>query len=525
VKGHCVILKIVLIAMALVAAQTCSSPPKSPPRTPAVQVLRAVHNVGGAHYRMVIHRGVWYQAFGSSLLVVDPQQATELKRVAFGTFGEIGPAVDLVAVDNRLWVVIEDDEVVEVSIDVPQLPVIVSRIDAAALGIRPRRLSVVERDVFVSGPGGAVRLRDRQRVVNQVEDALVYASGRQVRRAADNAFVGSASDLQPLPPEFDMPGVMAFIRQGEQSALIGLLSRDVREIDARRATIAAAGVVHSVRAANGKLWVVNSSGVTAYTVQSDSLELALQCHVGGALDVGLLNENYLAVCGTFGRAIYRIHKDDHGSGESFVAVHRDASRLSGAVHDGQHILAGSDEGLWMYLINARVELTTKTWETQRRADLLAPPPPKVLAATINAQAKLSEDKRSVVITPAGSGATTDPRNSTHTYSEPDNGTIYCVSAVDGDFWLGHDRGITVLRVAAADQSMRGPRSRNLANGGAQSAAGKSSPIEIAVAGQLRLPGPVLYIYPLLVGGGASFVSELGGFGVAKFINEPVGTSK
>jgi hypothetical protein len=44
--------------------------------------------------------------------------------------------------------------------------------------------------------------------------------------------------------------------------------------------------------------------------------------------------------------------------------------------------------------------------------------------------------------------------------------------------------------------------------------------ELAVA-RLRIPGPVLYIYPLLIGGGASYVSEYGGFGVVEWEERPL----
>jgi hypothetical protein len=47
----------------------------------------------------------------------------------------------------------------------------------------------------------------------------------------------------------------------------------------------------------------------------------------------------------------------------------------------------------------------------------------------------------------------------------------------------------------------------------------AAPVD-TVAGSVRLAGPVIYIFPLLVGGGASYVSEFGGFGVVQFVEEP-----
>lgn len=493
-----------LILIALVAAG-CSSQPKAPPKPPTKQVFRNIHQAGGTHYRMIVHHGVWYQTFGSSLLVLDTASGAELKRIDFGRVGEIGPAVDLAALDKRLFVVIEDDEVVELSLELPQVPAITRRIDAGMLGMHPRRLSVVDGVAYVSGPGGIVRLDDLQSIYTAQTDVgrvaksaggLVTTVGRQVRNISDNTYAGSASELLMLPSEFNMPGAMAFARQGDQGALFGLMSPEVREVDAQRATSAVPGVVRSLRAEHGQIWVVSDLGLTMYTVKPDSIEVAARVEILGCLDAGMVDANNLVLSGTFGRTMYRIDKDDKGPGQTFYASRREASRLSRAVSDGQHILAGSAEGLWLYLINSRVELTTKSFQS-------APPSPRKEASTVNAQARISDDRKSVILSMGGTELT---------YFEADFCEIRCIAEVDGDFWLGHDRGITVLGstpTAPVVDSKKKSQDQQPAQPG------------IPLYGSLRLPGPVLYIYPLLVGGGASYVSELGGFGVAKFMDEPL----
>jgi hypothetical protein len=70
----------------------------------------------------------------------------------------------------------------------------------------------------------------------------------------------------------------------------------------------------------------------------------------------------------------------------------------------------------------------------------------------------------------------------------------CAVAVDGDIWIGHEHGIIVLSGEA------------------------TSPI---VKAELTIPGPVAALYPLRVGGGATYVSTLGGFGVARWFAEVI----
>ena len=82
---------------------------------------------------------------------------------------------------------------------------------------------------------------------------------------------------------------------------------------------------------------------------------------------------------------------------------------------------------------------------------------------------------------------------TYDWQEPVTTVFHTIAAIDGELWLGHDRGITVLRPAHPESER--------------------------VAARIRVPGGVQFIFPLLVGGGASFVSEYGGFGVVRYVNQ------
>ena len=61
--------------------------------------------------------------------------------------------------------------------------------------------------------------------------------------------------------------------------------------------------------------------------------------------------------------------------------------------------------------------------------------------------------------------------------------MHCVIAVQGRFWLGHARGVTVLD----------PRTP-----------------EAIVVQEFRLPGAIIHLMPLLSGEGAAYASESGG---------------
>lgn len=494
-----------------VALGGCSSEPKVEPKPPVVKTLKLVHQIGGTHYRGLVHNDQWYQTFDRNLLVMSLDSVVPIKTLELGPRGETGPAVDMV-IDQagNMFIVIEDDHVLRLSLEVPHSPKETARYSAAQLGIRPRRLSIVGGQVYVSGVGGVVRLADRRKFFDSPEDVgrvargdagLIACVGRRVIRLEDGRYLGSASDLALLTGSTSAvsDGALIFARQGEQGVLAGLMTPDIREMDAERATTALPGTWRSTRVIGDRLWIVTDSAVAGFRFSDGTLSDPIHVNVVGARDLVGVGTERLAIVGSFGRAFYNIKANQVGQGEAFWQVHREPSRLTLAVSDGRNILAGSNEGLWMYLINARAELTTQALAG-------VPPQPPTSAVVTGAQANIAEDRKSIVITssgqPAGAGVP-------FVHAEEIGCLIHSVAPVDGEFWIGHDRGITVLRA--------GPLVK-LGDDQKQSEEATLLPA-YHVAGRLRLTGPVRYIYPLLVGGGASFVSEYGGFGVAEFVVE------
>jgi hypothetical protein len=272
-----------------------------------------------------------------------------------------------------------------------------------------------------------------------------------------------------------MPAAYAFVRHGRDTAEVGLMRETLREVDAERATVRLDEPVRTIRHFAGRLWVVTDAAVRVYGHLAGELHLVERIEVRGARDVALIDENHVAVVGTFGRAIYRRWSDEQGPGQTVTNMRREPAGLLRATFDGRFVRAAGPLGTWEYRIGQSVHPIDATVEGQ----------PTRNAATIGVEAWIGDD-----------GATLELRDretgEARTYRES-GGAMYCVAAVDGQIWVGHETGITIL--------------------------GGGPPVPGAVIARLRLDGPVRFIFPLLSGGGAAYVAERGGVGVARF-HEP-----
>ena len=284
--GRWLLSKIARIAAAvlLLIGGGCTAGPVPTPLDEPVPALGVVHWVGGAHERAIVAGDRWYQTCGGTLLVLDSHDGGELHRVNLGNSGGFGATVDMTLVGERAWVVLEDDAVVELELPANAEPRIVRTVPAKMLGIQPRRLSVVAGRVYASGVGGITRLDDPVRVYSCEADAgrvaegregMITTVGRRVHSVSDGRYIGSATDLQPVPPDAlsSMPAgaagdnaTLLFVRQGPSSAAVGLMSADVREIDAMNLSVTVPGVVKRVRLFDGRIWIVTDEEITAYAL-------------------------------------------------------------------------------------------------------------------------------------------------------------------------------------------------------------------------------------------------------------------
>ncbi len=462
-----------LAVLALIAAGGCSGRVTTAVRSSG---LLTTHCVGGVHHRMIVHDGVWFQTFGSSLLVIDPSTADVLDTVELieqPSPGPAGPAVEMVLSGRRLLVVIEDTAVVELDTGDPRRPAFRARVDAAQLGIAPRAASLAGGELFISGRGGVVRWSDRQVVLTRPDvcgrvasaaGGLGVCAGRRVYRLADGSYLGSASDLQPLPDAFGIGRGLLFVRQGAGAAQVGLMTGDIREVDVDAATVSVDGTVHRARIIGDRIWVVTDEGLTGFTISGDRLLDRKHHRVAGARDADAIDRDHLAVAGVFGRAV--IGPETAGVDPAVLLhAHRVPAGFTRARRDGRYIVAGGAAGTWQYEAGGPARPSGDSPGDEPAADTVR---------AIHGGATIDAGGRSVTIS-SGAGDLV--------HAEPAAVRILALAVVGGDLWMGHERGITVVGFDGTEK------------------------------GRLWLNAPVRYVFPWLDGRGAAWAGE-GGFGAA-----------
>jgi hypothetical protein len=441
-----------------------------------------------------------------------------IAELPLGAAGRYGPIVDLALADGRAYAVLEDDAVVEMSLRQPRNPSVTALVEAAALDIRPRSVSVVDHSVYIAGDGGVVRLSDRRRVftcrgeagpVIEVAGRLITAVGRRVIQLDSETYLGSATWIAPLGAMFARPAssigvsipedTLLFVRQSATHATVGLMSPDIRELDTQRFTVEVEGTVRRVRTFGGRVWVVTDQEIFAFAITGDRLGVRRRLPIRDALDLEQVSDNMLAIAGVFGRGLFRLNEDATGPAEAFLSLHREPAGLVNADRDGTWIRASGPTGSWSYRIGAEQaiaeEFRSPIDQPPDSHDSTADRSEQASVSTLLFDAAVPDDGLSIEVRFGGSRGVAGGRTR---YEEGIGVRIHCIVHIDGNLWVGHDRGVSVLRIDNADSS--------------------AEPSIVCLA-RVRLAGPVRWLFPLYGGGGAAYVAEAGGFGV---IDHPLG---
>ncbi|MSR27954.1 MAG: hypothetical protein EXS03_00025 [Phycisphaerales bacterium] len=424
-----------------------------------------------------------YEGYGPSLLALDPESGDTMDELRCMPLGSSGAIVDLARYRDDLVAVLDRSAVVRIDRSNPKVLMVTESISEMDLGIRPESISVVDGGLFVSGLGGVVRLDTGERflagskVVGRVAPSahgLVATRQGEILRLSDGASLGRASDLQPLSTGAAGTGALAFVLQGRDAARVGMLDANLAEISG----VVVAGEVARVREIGDRLYAVTPAELVSWRIASQGLDDEQHIRVKGALDVDLAAPNTLAVAGTFGRAYYRVATDVRGPGDEFFAAHREPGRLERVLSDGRRIIAGSDEGNWLYMVGGTCEPSDKVIQNINPPNSTsefgfgtatiegADADPYTIESAARVVVK-SQGRQQVVQMPQGAHART-------------------LANVRDDLWVGHDEGIDVWRM-------------------------KNGSLERV--GRIRVQGPVVNIYPRRTNDGASFVSIFGGMGV------------
>lgn len=472
-----------------------------------IKRLKLVHHVGGTQDCVLVNDGVWYVGFGPQLMILEGRGKKPLRTERVNPSGEGGAITQFALWRGDLVAVVDGDSVVRWDISSPRLPVLIDVVSAKELGIRPRGIHVCNNVLYIAGDGGVVRSSDGEKFLSgemisgKVVDTKFGAAvpvARRVQLLQDNKFITAANALEPLPASAGLPGGFAFALNGNDGATIGLMNSDLREVAGEPIR----GVFRKLVIANGRLWAIFDTEIVSWNMQSGKLNSPIYTLVKGARDLAPLTDNLYAVTGSFGRGVLHLMGDKEVDGDTFTDAVREPGRLEQSLFDGRRVLAGSIEGFWLYPIRGKPTMSDKS------VSLSTLPDTKVALPWAEAQIEKGD----------GSPATLDEGTKIHFKSAtaetdwelPPNVYACVLAAVDGDLWIGHTDGITVLQPMSAT-----------GNVGTVAASSADGSLIIYKRAELRLPGPVLWIHPLRTGPGAVWVSHFGGLGVAEFLpDEP-----
>lgn len=510
---------LVLFAAALPAGCTLSNDAPGTPvydeaeleAPPVRRTNRVFSTFGGAHRRLEVRDGTWFQAFANRLVFLDALSGAVLADLELAPRGTTGSLVDFVLDGKLAYCLLEDDEVVEVEISNVREPRILARYTKRELGIAPRRISLIGDEIFVSGEGGVVLLSEARPSASWVDEkglpvppvvpeprlagrlvGVVVAGpsgpvacvGRRVLALEDGSYLGAASELAPLPAALGEGFI--YILQAEAGAEVGILGPDFRV----RSSAALRGTVHSARIFDDRFFAVNDFEVATWkleptpadasdpgSVAGASLGALLSVPVRGARDIGKVQRNRFAVAGSFGRSLYRYLPEGDLPGDEFYWSERFPSRLEVCVSDRRRVLAAGPEGTWMYLIGDAAETSTR--------EIASPDRPIIRADASWGVAEIGEDRTTVSFRIG---------DRVQTYVPNLGAKVNTLLLADGKIWVGHQRGIDVVGFDPVAK-------------------------EIVAEDRIRLDGPIVGLYPNRVGGGVTYVASIGGFGVVRPLDE------
>ncbi|MDG2031752.1 MAG: hypothetical protein P8J45_12175 [Phycisphaerales bacterium] len=481
-----------LFGLLLASCDSLHELPEIPPEFPTEDSASITDHHGGTHHRTKVRGRLWYQTFGTELLVLDAQDGSVINRVQPLPLGTSGALVDFAFDDHLMYVVADGDAVIELDLTDQRQPTVRQVRPAKELGIRPRAISVLDGEIWISGDGGVVNWNTSEpprlsgeRISEQVvmtEVGPAVPVGRRVHAISDGAFLGAASMLAPLPEESGVAGGLLFVLQGVEGASVGVMGSDIRQID----DFVVRGVVRSVRYANGHLWAISDQEMAVAEVRRDGrLGTVEWIKVKGARDLDGAGPNYLVVGGTFGRAIHRFKDDSTGDGDEFLAVVREPGSLMAAVDDGRRVLTGSPQGSWIYTIGDSIEIVDRpiTMDT----------PPSDFAAGKWGDARIDNDKKTVVI---------HIDDNDQEWHAPNHATIRTLAIVGPRLWIGHDEGLSLVKINGGREN------------GEYAYFNLPPPPRVEFAEDIRITSGVSHILPSRVGDRVVYVSPNGGVGIA-----------
>ncbi len=441
--------------------------------------LHLRHFVGGMTRSLEMNGKYWYQGVGDRLYILQKNSGKKLFEIQLSSTRGAAVCTDLIVHDETLWALLDGEEVVEVSLSETGMPTIVSRLTARDLGIIPRRLAVISDWPVVFGEGGAVRLSDQRKIVSfdgsvtavalSLDRGIVYAADRRMYDGGTDEFLGSATLLAELDQRAKAEiGTLVFTRDLGDRTEVGLMTPEGRDVDAFQGTVTLGGGNASLKTQGSRVHICTDLGVYILSITPRKLQLLKTIDLAGAKDVGVIGENYLAICGDQGREIYRLSDDRGGKGDTHMRSVSATSMMSRGSADRLGIDIPTEAGIMRYNYDGVIATSA--------ASSVLPDPNPTKMVVLGWSTSLDDVTGEMVIRDAvgevveGLGVGGSPT----------------VVSISGNFWFGTEDGIVVC--------------------------GPDATGTMKVLGSIPLAGPIVQLVPQF-DGSAAFVSEAGFVGV------------
>ena len=465
----------------------CSYPYKPPVSIkPDVIHLDVRERTPGTHHACVVVNGVPWVSDGRQILVLDPAGRV-LRELELGQCGTDAPIVDMLRDGDQVHVVLEGSAVITVDGTNAMQPVIARRFTASRLGMAPDRVALLDGELVCFGADGAVRVHDRERLVDGVHVASMttapdggwYVDGRRLHRVRGGGYVGTASLVAPSPT-----GTCAFARNEGNAALLGVLDAQAREADPAALTVAVPGRVHDMHFNEDTLVVVSDVGVHLWTLNDGTLQSGGHWMQAGLTSAAVLDDGSVLAVGEHGRSIV----DVLPGGARVLQAHATPGGLTQVQRATGALLATGRSGTWLF----------EPGQGVRPSTVAVHPSPQGTGAKAGDWTAFLQDDGSAKVTTSLGKASVHP---------PMGGRFTCLVSTGHALWLGHNTG--VLRLEPPDTPPLPPEQPD----DPDAEPIEVNPLEGGKTMSVRLGGPVLAITPLVLGRGVAYATAHDGFGM------------
>jgi hypothetical protein len=447
--------------------------------------LTVRHVVGGKADSLEINGSYWYQSLGDKLVVLKKNSGEQVATILLTSYEGESFCKDILITNNTLYALLDSGVVVTCTLADPALPKVLSRAPVQGLGSQASELVQVGAWPIALGRGGAIRLTDGNPIVGETtnitgvalstESGVAYCLDGQIIDLNTKEILGQADVLVALEDSANADfGSSIAIQLHYGSTVVSLLTPAMTPFGTQESSVVIEGNYQNILSRGSRLLVTTDVGVYVIGIAPDELRVLRKFDIKGVRDADIIASNYLALCGEFGRAIYRIESDKGGDGNQLMRVVSATGTFAPGVSDirGVHVPNG-DTSLW-YEFDETVtffDTPATVIDAQTSAVVLG------LEANVNPE----------------TGVCTTTGSSRSDESVITSFGARTVVSIQGRIWVGTKHGVIVFRGSA-----------------------EGSNVEVA---SIQLAGPIVQLIPLF-DGSAAFVSEAGMVGIIE-LTQPV----